>query len=71
MPIPQAGDLQSPTSRFTGYSTNVTRVLAMMSPLLTFCVNIGMVVVIRAGGIDAIRGDLTVGQTVAFTNYLI
>ncbi len=30
-----------------------------------------MVIVIWAGGMQAIRGDLTVGQIVAFTNYLL
>jgi ATP-binding cassette subfamily B protein len=30
-----------------------------------------MVVVIWVGGLDAMRGDLTVGQIVAFTNYLL
>ena len=56
---------------FTEYSTKVSQFLAIMSPALTFCVNIGMVIVIWAGGIDAIRGNLTVGQIVAFTNYLL
>jgi ATP-binding cassette subfamily B protein len=35
------------------------------------CVNIGMVIVIWAGGLQAIRGQLTLGQIVAFTNYLL
>jgi ATP-binding cassette, subfamily B, multidrug efflux pump len=56
---------------FTGYSTKVAQFLATMSPLLTVCVNIGMVIVIWAGGMDTVRGDLTVGQIVAFTNYLL
>jgi ATP-binding cassette subfamily B protein len=42
-----------------------------MSPLLTFCVNIGMVIVIWSGGMQSIRGELTSGQIVAFTNYLL
>jgi ATP-binding cassette subfamily B protein len=45
--------------------------MASMSPVLTVCINVGMVVVIWAGGLDAIRGELTVGQIVAFTNYLL
>ncbi len=56
---------------FAGESARVMRFMASMSPLLTMCVNIGMVVVVWAGGLDAIRGDLTVGQVVAFTNYLL
>ena len=42
-----------------------------MSPALTICVNVGMVIVIWAGGIDTVQGELTVGQIVAFTNYLL
>ena len=45
--------------------------MSSMSPALTVCVNIGMVIVIWAGGLQAIRGDLSVGQIVAFTNYLL
>jgi ATP-binding cassette, subfamily B, multidrug efflux pump len=39
--------------------------------VLTACVNIGMVVVIWAGGLQAIRGTMSLGQIVAFTNYLL
>ena len=35
------------------------------------CVNVGMVLVIWVGGIRAVEGELTVGQIVAFTNYLL
>jgi ATP-binding cassette subfamily B multidrug efflux pump len=42
-----------------------------MSPALTVCVNIGMVIVIWSGGAQAIRGDMSLGQIVAFTNYLL
>jgi ATP-binding cassette subfamily B protein len=42
-----------------------------MSPALTMCVNIGMVIVIYLGGKQAIAGNLQVGQIVAFTNYLL
>jgi len=45
--------------------------MSSMSPALTMCVNIGMVIVIWAGGLQSIRGDLTIGQIVAFTNYLL
>jgi ATP-binding cassette subfamily B multidrug efflux pump len=57
-----------------GYAEEATRVMrltAAMGPLLTICVNVGMVVVILVGGADAVRGELTVGQVVAFTNYLL
>ncbi len=55
----------------TGRSVRVLQIMSSMSPSLTMCVNIGMVIVIWVGGISAIKGDLTVGQIVAFTNYLL
>jgi ATP-binding cassette, subfamily B, multidrug efflux pump len=55
----------------TGRSVSVMQFMGAMSPALTVCVNIGMVVVIWAGGMQAIRGELTIGQIVAFTNYLL
>jgi ATP-binding cassette, subfamily B, multidrug efflux pump len=55
----------------TQRSVQVMRFMASMSPGLTMCVNIGVVVVIWAGGLQAIRGGLTLGQIVAFTNYLM
>jgi ATP-binding cassette subfamily B protein len=45
--------------------------MSTMSPALTMFINIGMVIVIWMGGIQASQGSLTVGQIVAFTNYLI
>jgi len=56
---------------FTDHSVRVMRFMATMSPALTTFVNIGIVVVIWAGGAQAVRGDLSVGQIVAFTNYLL
>src|SRR5512135_632102 len=56
---------------FTSRSIKVMQFMASMSPALTVCVNIGMVIVIWAGGLQAIQGTLSVGQIVAFTNYLI
>jgi ATP-binding cassette, subfamily B, multidrug efflux pump len=56
---------------FTLHSVSVMRFMATMSPVLTVCINIGMVAVIWAGGLQSIRGDLSLGQIVAFTNYLL
>jgi ATP-binding cassette subfamily B protein len=56
---------------FTGHSIRVMRFMSTMSPVLTVCVNIGMVIVIWAGGLQSIRGQLSIGQIVAFTNYLL
>jgi ATP-binding cassette, subfamily B, multidrug efflux pump len=56
---------------YTDQSVNVMRFMSTMGPILTVFVNIGMVVVIWAGGLSAIQGQMSVGQIVAFTNYLL
>jgi ATP-binding cassette subfamily B multidrug efflux pump len=56
---------------YTDNSVRVMRFMSTMSPALTVFVNIGMVIVIWSGGLQAIRGTMTVGQIVAFTNYLL
>lgn len=56
---------------YTDHSVRVMRFMSTMSPVLTVFVNIGMVWVIYEGGLQSIRGGMTVGQIVAFTNYLL
>jgi ATP-binding cassette subfamily B protein len=56
---------------YTGVSVRVMQILSTLHPALTLCVNVGMVIVIWAGGLQAIRGGLSLGQIVAFTNYLL
>jgi ATP-binding cassette subfamily B multidrug efflux pump len=56
---------------FTDHSVRVMRFMSSMSPALTVFVNIGMVIVIWAGGLQSIHGNLSIGQIVAFTNYLL
>jgi ATP-binding cassette subfamily B protein len=55
----------------TDRSIQVMKFTSAMTPALTLCVNVGMVVVIWSGGLSAIRGSLTVGQIVAFSNYML
>jgi ATP-binding cassette subfamily B multidrug efflux pump len=55
----------------TEHTIKVMQFMSTMSPALTVFVNIGMVIVIWVGGLDAIQGSLTIGQIVAFINYLI
>jgi ATP-binding cassette subfamily B multidrug efflux pump len=62
---------ESVNEDFTGRTIRVMQFMSAMSPVLTIFVNIGMVIVIWAGGLQSIRGDLSVGQIVAFTNYLL
>lgn len=49
---------------------HVMRFMATLSPAMSIFVNLGMVIVIWAGGIQSINGDVSVGQIVAFINYL-
>lgn len=56
---------------FTDSSIRILRAISVMQPILTLCVNAGMVLVIWFGGQAAIRGELSLGQIVAFTNYLL
>ena len=62
---------EAANEEFTGRSVKVLQIMSSMSPTLTMCVNVGMVIVIWVGGVRTIQGELTVGQIVAFTNYLL
>ncbi len=55
----------------THSNVTVMQFMSTMTPALTIFVNIGMVIVIWAGGLRAIQGSMTIGQIVAFTNYLL
>lgn len=55
---------------YTDQNIRVMRFMATLFPIMGLLVNIGMVIVIWAGGIQAIRSDVSVGQIVAFINYL-
>jgi ATP-binding cassette, subfamily B, multidrug efflux pump len=56
---------------YTDNSVRVMQIMSLLSPALTMCINIGMVIVIWSGGMQSIQGNLTIGQIVAFTNYLL
>lgn len=56
---------------YTERSVRVMQVMSIMSPVLTMLVNAGIVLVIWFGGRQAIAGGLSIGQIVAFTNYLL
>lgn len=49
----------------------VGRVLAMVMPTLTVLTNLGIVGVIWFGGVDVIGGRLSIGELIAFNNYLM
>ena len=55
---------------YTDQNIRVMRFMATLFPIMGLLVNIGMVIVIWAGGIQSIRDGVSVGQIVAFINYL-
>jgi ATP-binding cassette subfamily B multidrug efflux pump len=62
---------ESANQDFTQRNIDVMQFMSTMSPILTMFINVGMVLVIYAGGLQAIQGSMTTGQIVAFTNYLL
>ena len=58
-------------AELTERSVRVGRFLAVLMPMLTFLVNLGIVAVIGGGGYLAARGRLSAGEIVAFINYLL
>ncbi len=55
---------------YTHRNVHVMRFMAVLSPAMSVFVNIGIVMVIWIGGIQASVGNVTTGQIVAFINYL-
>jgi ATP-binding cassette subfamily B multidrug efflux pump len=56
---------------FTGQNIKVMQFMAILFPFLTALMNIGIVLVIWMGGLTAIQGDISIGEIVAFANYLL
>jgi ATP-binding cassette, subfamily B, multidrug efflux pump len=55
----------------TQKTARVMQFMSSMTPVLTVFINTGMVLVIWLGGIQSVQGTMTLGQIVAFTNYLL
>jgi ATP-binding cassette subfamily B protein len=55
---------------YTARNVRVMRFMATLSPAMSVFVNLGIVIVIWAGGIQSARNGVSVGQIVAFINYL-
>jgi ATP-binding cassette subfamily B protein len=55
---------------YAEHNVRVMRFMSTLSPAMTIFVNIGMVIVIWVGGIQSAGGRVSVGQVVAFLNYL-
>jgi ATP-binding cassette subfamily B protein len=55
---------------YTDRNISVMRFMATLSPAMSIFVNLGIVIVIWVGGIQSAAGGVSVGQIVAFINYL-
>lgn len=67
----EGGRFETANEDLTHEMTRVMQFMSTMTPALTIFINIGIVVVIWVGGLQAIRGSMTIGQLVAFANYLV
>jgi ATP-binding cassette subfamily B protein len=67
----EAARFDAANGALTQRSIEVMRSMAALSPALTMCINLGVVLVISLGGRRAIADELSIGQVVAFTNYLL
>ena len=56
---------------FTQQNIKAMRLMAVLFPLMMILMNLGSVAIIWFGGLEVIQGSMTVGQIMAFTNYLI
>ena len=55
----------------TDRTAYVMAVMSFLFPILLVLINVGVVMVLWIGGLQAINGNLTVGEIIAFTNYLM
>ena len=66
----ETGRFAGTNQDFTERSIRVMQVMAFLMPSLTFLINVGIILVIWVGGLQSINGGLSLGEIVAFTNYL-
>jgi ATP-binding cassette subfamily B protein len=66
----EAGRFAEANEDYTDRNIRVMRFMATLSPAMSILVNIGIVIVIWAGGIQSAAGGVSVGKIVAFINYL-
>jgi ATP-binding cassette subfamily B multidrug efflux pump len=66
----EAGRFEESNEAYTQNTIKVMRFMTTLSPSMSIFVNLAIVAVIWIGGIQAIDNSITVGQLVAFVNYL-
>ena len=62
---------QNNNRSFMQENIKVGRLMAVAMPVLTILTNLGIVAVVWFGGVDVAGGRLTLGELVAFNNYLM
>jgi ATP-binding cassette, subfamily B, multidrug efflux pump len=67
----EAERFEAANEDLTQGTIKVMEFMSSMSPALTVLINAGIVLVVWLGGIQSISGTLSIGQIVAFTNYLL
>lgn len=55
----------------TAFSINAARTVSLIFPMMFFVVNIGVLSALWFGGMETMRGNMQVGEIVAFINYLL
>jgi ATP-binding cassette subfamily B protein len=56
---------------FTQQNISAMRLMAVLMPLMMILMNLGSVAIIWFGGLEVIQGAMTIGEIIAFTNYLM
>ena len=62
---------ESANTSYTDAMVSVMQLNAWMSPIVTVLINAGLVNTVWKGGMSAMDGGMTLGQLVAFINYLV
>lgn len=55
----------------TNISIKASKVVALITPIMMFLLNLGVIAVIWFGGIEVNDGNLQLGEVIAFINYLL
>ena len=56
---------------YTSIHIKVMRYISLVFPLLMFLINMGILIIVWVGGRQVISGNLSIGEIVAFSNYLM
>ncbi len=67
----EIGRFQSINEEYMEQHIKVGQIMAVALPVLTLITNLGLVAVIWFGGLSSVNGRLSVGELVAFINYLL